>query len=325
MANGQSPLVVEGYVEAYNRNLQSMERYIFRDSPNEHSQIARVESTDRLTNERQAIQGLSFPRLNRDQEAAPQVAPVKGYKSTIYVKSYRSQVSIEETFMRTAVYKEPLDNARDMMRSTVSLKDKTAIDLGFNNGFTNSLSTNITEFDGTARAPFSTGHYYEDGSGTWSNYYNVGVPPNPETVYLIINQYLRRLKDFANTNFVSYGPEFIIVTPTANPTYGMAADEICMSVDRPDTANRATNVLKGANIRLRHVALNWLTSTTKWFIIVPTGEQSYPLRLLNLEDYSVTPLAAVGPINPHAYVTTCRTQFGVGWDKHYRGMVAAGT
>lgn len=315
-------MVVEGYTEAYNRNLQSMERYIFRDSPNEHSLISRIESTDRLTNERQAIQGLSFPRLNRDQEPVPQVAPVKGYKSTIYVKSYRSQVSIEETFMRTAVFKEPLDNARDMMRSSVSLKDKTAVDF-YNNGFTNGLATNITEFDGTARAWFSTGHYYEDGSGTFSNYYNVGVPPNPETVYLVINQYLKRLKDFSATNFLSYGGEFIIVTPTLNPAFGMAADEIVQSVDRPDTSDRATNVLK--SIRLRHVALNWLTSSTKWFIIVPTGEQSFPLRTLNLLDYEVTPLAAVGPINPHAYVSTCRTQFGVGFDKQYRGAVGIGS
>lgn len=317
MALGPAPITPEGYVEAYNRNLLPMERNIFQDGPREYDQIAKVGSTDRLTNEMQTVQGLALPTLNRDGEAIPQVSPVKGYKSVIRILGYRSQVTVEKTAIETMVFEAPLDNARDMMRATVTLKDQVSVDF-FNNGFTDSLSTNITEFDGTARAAFSTGHRYENGNGTWSNWYNVGVPPNPETVYLLINQYLRRLKDYAAVNFVSYGNEFVIVTPTSNPAYGMAADEIIQSVDRPDTANRATNVLK--SVRLRHVALNQLTSSSTWFLIVPTSTAGFPLRLLNRIDYEVNPLAPVGNINRRLYVTDCCTHFGAGWDKHYRGI-----
>src|SRR5688572_3739340 len=175
MALGPTPITPEAYVEAYNRNLLPMERNIFQDGPREYDQVAKVKSTDRLTNEMQSIQGLALPSLNRDAEPLPQVSPTKGYKSVIRILGYRSQVTVEKTAMETMVFDAPLDNARDMMRATVTLKDQVTVDF-FNNGFTGGLSTNITEFDGTARAAFSTGHYYENGSGTWSNLYAVGVP-----------------------------------------------------------------------------------------------------------------------------------------------------
>jgi hypothetical protein len=317
-----SPQVVENYTLAFNRNLLPMERYIFNESAREYDQVALVESTDRITNEMQIAQGLGRPKQARDLEPVPQTVPVIGYKSVIRILNYKVGMTVEETLMRTAVFKQPLDNARDMMRSTVSLKDVTTVDF-FNNGFTDGLQQNITEYDNTLRAFFSTAHLYENGSGPWSNYYNVGVPPNPDTVYLVINQYLKRLSDYTGANFVDYGPTFVIVTPTLNPAYGMAADEIIQSMDRPDTANRATNVLKSIN--LKHVALNRLTSSTKWFIMVlPGSTPSFPLKMLEMIPYQVSPLAAVGPINPDAYVCRARTQFGVGYSISYRGVVAVG-
>ena len=322
MAIGQNPMTVEAYTEAYNRNLKDMARDIFNDSEREYDKISKVESTDRLTNEFQTDQSVSAPIQGRDLEPIPQTAPVKGYKSVIRIKNYKVGITLEETLMRTAVFKDPINNAKDMMRSTVTLKDQTAVDF-FNNGFTDALSTNITEFDGTARAFFSTGHYYENGASTWSNYYNVGVPPTPEVVYLIINNYLKRLKDFGGENFVDYGKEFTIVTPSLNSAFGMAADEIVMSSDRPDTSDRATNVLK--SIRLKHVSLNQLTSSSKWFIMVPTTTSSFPLCTLEMIPYEVSPLQSLASGgNPDAFYTRCRTQFGVGFNKQYRGVVAIG-
>lgn len=321
MGIGTSPLTAEGYSAAFNRNLLPMSRNIFNDTDAEHRLIARVDTTNRQTNEMQTIQGLNMPTRARDNEPIPQVAPVTGYKSVINIIGYRSQVTVEKSMIETEVYDAPIDNARDMMLATVALKDLSTANL-YNQGFTDSLPQNIVEADGTARAFFSTAHDYEDNSGTFSNYYNVGVPPTPEVVYLVINQYLKRLKDYANTRFVSYGKRFIIVTPTLNPAYGMAADEIVQSVERPDTANRATNVLK--SVQLSHVSLNWLTSSSKWFIIVPTDTLSFPVKLLNQVDYEVDPLGPMGKLNPRAYVTSCTTRFGTGFDKSYRGCVAIG-
>ncbi len=321
MATSQTPMVLEAFAESLNANLPDIERNVFDRAMLEYDQIAKVDTATKWVDERLAIQGLSKPVLNRDLQTVPQVSPVKGYKTVIRQQSYRSGLTVEETAIRMAEHKSVFDNVEDMIESIKTLKDQVVIDI-INTGTSGSLPASITEADGTARALFSTTHYYEDNSGTWSNYYNVGVPPTPEVVYLIINNYLRRLKDFSG-NFISLPRDFTLVTPTANTAFGLAADEIVQSTDRPDTANRATNVLKSVN--LKHVALNNLTSSTKWYIRIPTTHRAYPILMLQAIAQEISPLAAIGAANPHAYAMTGRTQFGVGFNKSYRGIVAIGT
>jgi hypothetical protein len=324
------PLTIESFSLALNRNLTDMTRSIYDRAPSEYEQLARVESTSRWFDEFQNVQGVGRPTLNRDLEPLPQVTPQTGYRTLIRQQSYRSQLTVEETFIRVSEHKQVFDNIEDMMESVKTLKDASVAGF-FNNGFTNGLAQNITEADGTARAFFSTGHYYENNSGTFSNYYNVLVPPNPETIYLIAQQYLGTLKDNVG-NYINWAPEFTIVTPKSRPDWTLAADEIVASQDRPDTTNRATNVLNMAgsgrtsmSLKLRSVSLNNLTSTTKWFLLVSPTNRAYPLRLRQLLPYEVTPLQAIGPANPHAYVMTNRTQFGTGFVGSYRGAVAIGT
>lgn len=315
------PLTVEGFALGYNRNLTEVVRNQYTGAMREFDQLAKVESTSRLFDEYQSIQGLPRPSLNRDLQPLPQIAPITGPKTVIRVSSFRAQLTVEETLIRTADHRQIFDNLTDMVDSVKTLKDAFMANF-FNNGFTNGLATNITEQDGTARAPFSTGHYYEDGRGTWSNYYNVLVPPNPETVFTIIEQYLRRLQDYTG-NYIGWENEFTIVTPTLVPSWGLAAEELVQSMDRPDTTNRATNVVN-KNFKLRHISLNNLTSTTKWFIIVSSSHRAYPLVMRQLLDLEITPLEKIGPLNPHCLVQTERTQFGGGWRGSYRGIVAIG-
>lgn len=317
-----APWTPEGFALGYNRNLTEVVRNQYTGATREFDQIAKVESTSRLFDEYQSIQGLPKPSLNRDGQPLPQIVPVTGPKTTIRQSSFRAQLTVEETLIRTAEHRQIFDNLTDMVESVKTLKDAFMWNF-FNNGFTNGLSTNITEQDGTARAPFSTGHYYEDGSGTWSNYYNVLVPPNPETVFTIIEQYFRRLKDYAG-NFIGWDLAFQIVTPTSVPSWGLAAEEIVQSMDRPDTTNRATNVVN-KNFRLTHVSQNNASSTTKWFMTVSVSHRAFPLVMRQLIDLEITPLEKVGPANPHIMVQTERTQFGGGWRGSYRGIVAIGT
>lgn len=322
MAISQTPMVLEAFAESLNRNLTNIDRSIYDKAVLEYDQVAKVDTASRWVDERLAIQGLSKPMLNRDLEAVPQVSPVKGYKTVIRQQSYRSGLTVEETAIRMSEHKQVFDNVEDLIESIKTLKDQVTVDL-INTGTTGSLPTSIVEYDGTARSLFSTGHYYEDGSGTFSNYYNVGVPPTPEVVHLIIGNYLKRLKDFSG-NFISFPNEFTIITPTSNTAFGLAAEEIVKSMDRPDTTNRATNVVNKA-YNLKHVALNNLTSSTKWYIRIPTSHRSYPILMLQALDREISPLSAIGPVNPHAYAMTARTQFGVGFNKSYRGIVAIGT
>lgn len=316
-----SPLVLEQFAEGINRNLDTIDRYLFDFSMPEYPVISAETPFKHWVQEFQMIQGLSRPQVNRDLQPPPQVSPVKGPKTVIRQTSYRSQLIVEETAVRVSDHQSIYDNVEDLITSIKTLKDVNGVNF-FNNGFTDGLATNITEVDGTARAPFSTGHFYENGASTWSNYVNVAVPPSVDIVYQVIFQYLKRLKDF-NDNFITWDMNFTIVTPTANPAYGVAAEEIIRSDTRPDTANRATNILRGIN--LNHVSLNQLTSTTKWFIVVSTSNRVYPLRLIQAIDREITPLEKNLSGNPHAMSMTSRTQFAFGWRHSYRGIVAIGT
>lgn len=315
------PLNLESFVDSINRNLDSIDRNIWEKANPEYPDIAKVETTTRWVDEFMAVQGLSKPIANRDLEAPPQVAPVRGNKTAIRQVSYRSQLTIEETAMRVADHKEVFDNVEDMVESFKTLKDQIVADV-LNNGTTGSQPYGITEYDGTNRALFSTGHYYENGQGTWSNYINVGVPPNIDTVWQAVNQYLGRLYD-QNGNFINWPREITIFTPSLNPSFGVAAEEIVKSQDRPDTANRAVNILRALTIK--HRVLNNLTSSTAWYIAVSTTHRAYPLIMRQLIDREITPLEKVGPANPHAYVMTGRSQFGVGFRYSYRGLIRIGT
>lgn len=324
------PLTLEAFAFALNRNLTNVSRNLYDFAPAESDWLAKRESTDRWFEQIQNLQGVGRPVQNRDLEPLPQVTPVTGYQTVIKQTSWRSQLTVEETLTRVSPWADRImDNMQDMMAAVVSLKD-SQVSAFFNNGFTNGTAGNIVEADGVARAFFSTGHVYESGNGTWSNYYNVLVPPNPETVYLICQQYLGTLKDNIG-NYIMWQPNFTILTPKSRPDWGLAADEIVASQDRPDTANRATNVLTTTNpnmstsFRLRHRSLNYLTSTTKWYIVVEIGNRTFPLRLKELLPYEITPLQNAAPINPHAWMTTCRSQFGIGFQDSYRGAVAIGT
>jgi hypothetical protein len=302
------PLVLEQFAEGINRNLDTIDRYLYSNAMPEYPVISAETPFRHWVQEFQMIQGLARPQVNRDLEAPPQVSPVKGPRTVIRQTSYRSQLIIEETAVRVSDHQSIYDNVEDLITSIKTLKDVNCVNF-FNNGFTNGLSTNITEVDGTARAPFSTGHVYESGGPTWSNYNNVAVPPNVDTVYQLIFQYLKRLQDQNGT--------------TANPAYGVAAEEIIRSDTRPDTANRATNILRG--IQLSHVALNQLTSTSKWFLIVDTSDRAYPLRRIQAIDSEITPLEKNLSGNPHAMSMTARSQFSFGWRHSYRGITATGT
>lgn len=309
----------------YNGNLTEVVRAIYDRGDREYEIVSKIRPKSNNTgfvDEFQSVQGISKPEENYDLQPLPQRSPVQGYKTVIRQKSYRGQLTVEETAYRTGKHMEAFDNLEDLIDSISALKSQTMV--GFiNNGTTASLSTNITEADGTARALFATDHYYEDGSGTFSNYLNSLLPPTPDIVYRVANEYLGRLKDNVGS-FINLGKEFVIWTPKATPAYGLAADEVVSSLDRPDTSNRATNVVR-QSFRLTHRSLNYLTSTTKWYMGVPTSHRAYPLLMVTLLDQEITPLEKLGAQNPHAWVQTARTQFGGGFRGSYRGLVAVGT
>lgn len=325
----QPPISFQEWAQfIYNGNLTDTWRNLYLQGAREYDAVSMVEAKPQhtgLVDEMQGVQGISKPEVNWDFEPLPQRSPVQGYKTVIRQVQYRSQLQLEDTSYTTGKHLEIFDNLADLNDSIKAVKDITMVNI-YNNGTTGNQPYGIVEADGTNRAFFSTGHFYEDGSGTWSNYLNVGVPPTPDVVYRVISEYLRRLKDNVGV-FINPGNEFIILTPTATPSFGMSADEIVNSMDRPDTANRAINVLTQGRsaVRLSHRQLNYLTSTTKWYMQVPTSHRAFPVRMKESIQAEITPLAPLGNQNPHVMVQTSRTRFGGGFKNSYRLVVAVGT
>lgn len=317
-----SSQVIEEFVDIINRNIPNIDRNVYETKPPEYQWFCNVSTTTRQVDQFLQIQGLAKPIRNRDEEALPQVSPVKGYASKILQVPYRSAVVIGKSTMQYADHDVLERYMQDMMEAEKTLRDLIAANL-INNGTSVDALTDFIEADGTQRAFFSTGHLYEDNSATYSNFYNVGVPPNLDTLYLILAQYLGRLKDFSG-NYIGISRKFTLLTPTLNTDFVKAADQIVMSMDDPTTANRAVNTVI-RRFQVDHQPVNNLTSSTKWYASIGADAMGYPLQMRVGADRDISPLSPVGTVNPDLYMSRLRSHFGVGKRYSPRGLVCIGT
>jgi hypothetical protein len=312
-------ITLEQFKEELDRNWSEYTRTRYEQAPEEYSQIARVETTDRFFDKLGGVQGISGPVENRDSQAIPFFSPIKNYTTFIVQKFYRGGYSVTRDLLEMGQYDVAIDNLDDMIRSEKTLRDKTAVDV-INNG-TSVQGYEPVEADGTRRALFSTGHVREDNGATISNYYNVLVPPNLDTVYEIGMNYLNRLTDNVGNFIGGYG-ELTIITPTSNPAYVKAADVIVASMEDPSTANRSVNTAR-TRFKLKHISLNQLTNSNYWYVRVDISLPSYPIRLKTFKQPEVSALQMMAN-NPDAMFSRMRSVFGVGLGPTFRGIVAVG-
>lgn len=315
-----SPPLLEQYTEVINRNIEKIDRNIYETQPPEYMYFCKVTPTSRQVEEFQSIQGLARPIRNRDEEPLPQVAPEKGYKSVIRQVPYRSAIMLGKSTMQYADHDALLDNMQDMVEAEKSLRDAVAADM-LNNGTSVQTATDFTEADSTQRALFSTGHVYENNGGTFTNYTNVGVAPNSDTLYVVLTT-LGRLKDFAG-NFIGIGREFTLLTPTLNSDFMKAADRLTMSMDDPETANRSANTVN-RRFKIKHVPVNNLTSTTAWYITIGPESRGYPIQMRVGAEREISPLKFLDA-NPDVAMSRLRSHFGVGLRYSARGVHRIGT
>lgn len=313
------PLTVEQFVEVYNRNLDQYNRNILDPAQAEWPLLVKKESTSRPFNERDGVQGIAKPTQNRDLEPLPQRSPVKTNKTVIRTINYRSAIYAEKLLIETAQHREILNNTMDIIESEKTLKDQMAADL-YNSGFTTNTYS-ITEAGDTATAIFSATHKREDNGATFSNYLNVGVPPNQETLWNVLST-IGRYQD-AVGNFVGMSGTFTLLTPTLNPGFCQAAAKLTLSPDDPETSDRAVNTVK-QQFQIEAKCINNFTSSTKWFIRVDTSKRYFPMLMLSLVEPSLSPMAPISG-NPDAFMSRLRTNFGVGPFFSGRGVFAIGT
>lgn len=312
-------LTLEQFKAEMDRNWSEYTRTRYEQAPEEFSQIAQVSSTERFFDKMGGVQGISGPVENRDSQAIPFFSPVSNYTTFILQKFYRGGYSVTRDLLEMGQYNVAIDNLDDMLRSEKTLRDVTTVNV-LNNGLA-VQGYEPTEKDGTRRSLFSTAHVREDGGATISNYYNVLVPPNLDTIYEIGMNYLNRLTDNVGNFIGGYG-ELTIVTPTSNPAYVKAADVIVASMEDPSTANRSVNTAR-TKFKLKHISLNQLTNPNYWYLRVDVSTPSYPIRLKNYKAAETTPLQMMAN-NPDAMFSRMRSVFGVGLGPTFRGLVAVG-
>lgn len=312
-------MVKEQFAETFNANITAWnDDWVY--APSEYDSMLRVEDTTQWFEQSFGISGVPRPTIRRDQQPFTQVSPVKGYGNVIRLLQYGSQLTIEESAIRYSKHKEAFSQAVSMLESAKTVMNVVGINL-YNNGFT-AQPDDFIEADGTQRAFFSTAHRLEDNSGSYSNYFNVIVPPNSDTLYSVLSVYLGLLKGNAG-DYIDVGNDFTIETPMNSPEYRKAADQLVMSPDNPETTNRAVNTVR-KSFQLSHSPSRYLTSSTKWFVRVPTSWRQFPLVMKIGKRPMLEPLAPVGPINPTAMVTSLMLDFGVGKRYSPRGVVAIG-
>lgn len=312
-------ITLEQFKEELDRNWSEYVRVPYEEAPSEFDQVARVEQTERFFDKMGGVQGIQGPILNRDIEAIPFFNPVKSYTTYITQKFYRHGYTVTRDLLEMGEYQVAVDNIRDCGASEKTLRDQTTVNV-MNNGFSVQGYEPI-EADGTRRALFSTAHVREDNGGTISNYYNAAVPPNLDTIYYVGVNMLQRLQDNVGNYIGGYG-NLTIITPTLKPDWVKAADLCVKSMEDPFTTNRSVNTAR-SRFNLKHISLNQLTSTSYWFLRVELTIPSYPIRLKNYRDYSMTPLAPMAN-NPDAMFARGRSVFSPGLGPTFRGLVAIG-
>lgn len=313
---------LEQYAEVIDRNFSDYTRGAWESTPAEYPDFVKEKQVPgRWITKMGGVQGIQGPIENRDVENLPFFNPVKSYTTAISPKFFRAAWAIERALIEFSEDRDaPLDNLTDIMTAEKTMRDRRASNL-LNNG-TSAQGYEPVEADGTRRALFSTAHVREDGGATISNYYNVGVPPNLDTIYEVGMNYLYNLRDSVG-NPIGGFTELTIITPVANPAFVKAADVIVASMDDPSTANRAVNTAR-TRFRLKHVALRHLTSTTAWYLSISTSANRYPLMLLNYSSPQTTPLEKMAN-NPDVMYSRIRSVFNVGLGPTFRGIVRIGT
>lgn len=312
-------MTLEQYKEELDANFSEYRRIMYEYAPSEFDQVARVEDTDRFFDKMGGIQGIHGPVKNRDSEPIPFFSPIKQYTSIILQQFYRGGYTVTRDLLEMGMYQTAIDNLSDFMRSEKTLRDSVTVNV-LNNGLSVQGYEPI-EQDGVQRALFSASHLREDGGATISNYYQASVPPNLDTIYDAGMNYLHRLTDSVG-NFVGGYGDLTIITPTSNSQFVKAADVICAAMEDPTTANRSVNTAR-TRFRLKHESLNWLTSTSYWFLRVELTMPSYPVRLKNYRALEMSPLTGMAN-NPDAMYSRGRSVFGVGLGPTFRGLVIVG-
>lgn len=314
-------VVVEAFVEHFDRNFQAIREDMYNELPREYPTFVKVEQTTRAFIKSSSLTGLGMPERNRDLEPIPFRTPFKGPVAYFQPVGYRSGYQIERQMVEQEEWGLLANRPRTMLYGANVLMDIAAANL-FNNGFTAQSydSTPVYDLGGVALPLFSAVNTLENLSGTWSNVIAQNLPITVETVFYAIVTLLYNMVDGRGLP-ISYQGTIRIYVPTTSPVLWQQAIEVKNSIMNPNTSDNKVNALnKQFNIEV--VPLRFLTNTDHWFLTWDPSSPGYGLKMIVNVYPDITPLNPFGD-NPDAWFSRLRMRFTVGYDNK-RGVAAVG-
>ena len=188
-------------------------------------------------------------------------APIEGYDKTYQPVTYAQAVSFTEELIEDERFGIITKTYASLGISMYQTKQVTCMNV-FNNGFTD------TGPDGVSL--FNTAHVLI-GGGTYGNRPAAEIAMSVAGIREMEVDMMRQV-DHRNLPIMVM-PRTFLVPPEIRQT----TDELLKSSDRPDTANRATNVIAKSNYASEMSP--FLTSATAWFVVADKSQ--HELRFYN--------------------------------------------
>jgi len=207
-----------------------------------------------------------FGALNEQAEGEsiifqdPLTPITREYTYRVFASGYR----ITDRMVRDELYGQAERFERDLMSAVRDNQEIQAWDL-LNNGF---ATTNNTGFDGLSL--FSTAHTRLDGGANQAN-----RPATDAALSLsVLHDAIIQFRNWVNERGRPFqaNPKLLIVAPEDM----MVADELLNSNLKPGTANNDLNAVTRFGLSFKVV--DYLTSTTAWFLIGDNHDMNYLWR-----------------------------------------------
>ena len=306
-------VVVEQYVEHFDRNFDEIKEEMYQQIPKEFPTFLKTEQTQRAFVKKSYMGGLGLPQKNRDLQNIPFDQAPQGPTAFYQPVNYRLGYQIERQTIEDELWGLLGSRPRSMLQGAAILMDMVGTDI-LNNGFV------LQKYDFGGLPLFATNHLREDKAATWGNLINSNLPITVETVFNAIVNLLYNLKDSRGFP-IAYQGVINLYVPSINPTLWRQAIEVEKSVMNPGTSdNRINALLQKFSIVVQ--PLRFLTNTAHWFIGWEPSAPSYGLTMVVRTNPEISSLRPFND-NPDAWFSRMRMRFVAGYENK-RGVGAVG-
>lgn len=226
----------------------------FSEKMQQYTKVTKVESSSKAFEEDFTAAGVGLFVQTPEFVPASDDQFTPGLSIRYQVNDFKLRIGFSEQAIRDMLVNLAQDRGRDLGFSARQTMEVLIADI-FNNGFT------TNGYDGVPL--FSASHPNTKNSSSVQSNLLGGTTPTPATLSVLslrqaLSQY-RRFFDETGVRRIQVDPKMLVVPPEEE----WNAMEIVKSAERPDTANRATNVIR--NI-LEVYVYDYLTDVNNWFI-----------------------------------------------------------